>query len=700
MMRMLAVVLWMACWAGGVAAANLTIPTTHPRLWFGDAARLQQAQTRYATTPFTPGGADVQFERALCGVLTGNTGDCDLAADHLVGWLVENNGNRRDALRQQGEELLAIYDWCHDRLTPAEISTLVARWNGYMDIEIADDFANQGSEANNYFSGRMRNELMWGIASFHENPRAQAFIDHALDVRFGTWFPTWYQDFGRGGVFPEGGDYGVVSLSYPLIPFASAADFGLDPYAQTPYFREAIYAMLYGTTPGPTTLSGSFSGGHLLFPFNDDENLHGGGVINARQYLGDFARASGARDAATGNAKHARAWLATTNAGRSWLFDALGGSGTAADFADLPLDYYAPGAQVFDLRTGHDATAMQVHLQLGTPGGVEHRHWDAGSFQVWRKGRFLTRESAGYSDQIAGFMNAGSVDTEHPLAHNTLLFEAWNTGRWVGRGPHVIPEGQDRGEQPRSLPEVKRLQHEAQFGYVAVDYSNAYRNMPDSRVDWPYADKAWREFLFIRPLQALVILDRTRGSADSLLPWYNGGGWLLDGPHVTADQVRRSFILHFETAPTVTANRVAATLGTQTSELITLLPASPAYRVFNEDRPGDEQAGQHRVELDQIGSADAYFLNIVTGYDAGEAALAASLVDNGASWTLTLSHPVRGQAVVTLVKGMSSTGGSIAIDGAPAMPLRSDVQGIQVTTARPVWEAAYLFRDGFETVAP
>ena len=67
-MRMLACVLWMGCWAGSVAAANLTIPTTHPRLWFGDAARLQQAQGRFATTPFSPGGADVQFERALRGV--------------------------------------------------------------------------------------------------------------------------------------------------------------------------------------------------------------------------------------------------------------------------------------------------------------------------------------------------------------------------------------------------------------------------------------------------------------------------------------------------------------------------------------------------------------------------------------------------------------------------------------------------------
>ncbi len=677
-------------------AANLTIPTSHPRLWFGNGARLAQAQARFATNPFTPAGGDIQYERALRGVLTANVGDCDLAADYLVAWLVENNGSRRDALRQQGEELLLIYDWCHDRFTPAEISTLVARWNGYMDLEINDDFANQGSEANNYFTGRTRNLLLWGITSFHENARAQEFINQSLDTRYGTWFPSWYQDFGRGGVFPEGGDYGVVSLSYPIIAFASAGDFGYDAFALSPYYREAIYATLYGTTPGATTLNTGFTGGYLLFPFNDDENLHGGGVINARNYLGDFARYFGARNAASGNARHARAWLATTNAGRSWLFDALGGTGSAADFADLPLDYYAPGAQVFDLRSAHDANATQVHLQLGTPGGTEHRHYDAGSFQVWRKGRFLTRETAGYSDQIAGFAGTGSIDTEHPLAHNTLLFEGWNTGRWVGRGPHVIPEGGDRGEQPRGLPAVKRLQHEPQFGYVAVDYSDAYRNMPDSRVDWPYADKAWREFLFIRPLQTLLILDRTRGSADSLLPWYNGGGWLLDGPHVAANLVRRTFVMHFETLPTASTNRVAAALGTQTSELITLLPTSPSYRVLNEDRPGDEEAGQYRVELDQSGSTDAYFLNLVTGYDAGEAALTANLVDNGASWTITLSHPTRGNASIVLMKGMSSSGGSIAINGGAATPLRETVQPISVTSERPVWGSSGLFGDGFE----
>lgn len=684
-------------WSAGAAAANLQIPPGHPRLWFGDAARLAQAQAYFGTTPFTPQGADIQYERALRGVLTGNTADCDLAVAHLNGWLVQNQGGFRDALRQQGEELLLIYDWCHARLTPAQISTLVARWNGYFDTEIADTFANQGSEANNYWWGRTRNFLLWGIASFGDNPRAQEFINQALDIRFGQWFPAWYQAFGRGGVFPEGGDYGVVSLSYPLIPFVSAADFGFDPYAQTPYFREAIYAMLYGTTPGPTTISGSYSGGGaLLFPFNDDENFHAGGVINAREYLGDFARLMGARNAGTGNARHARAWAQVTNAGRRWLFNALGGTGGAADYAELPLDYYAPGAGVLDSRTSHDSNAMQVHLQLNTPGHIEHRHYDGGSFQVWRKGRWLTRESAGYADALRGFMSSGSIDTEHPLAHNTLLFEAWNTGRWVGSGPRVIPPGGDRMENPRSLPTVTRLQHEPGFSYVAVDYSGAYRNMPNSRVDWPYADRAWREFIFIRQLQALVILDRTRGSADSLLPHYNGGGWVLAGPHVTGDQVRRTFVMHFENEPVATGNRLSAPLGTQRVELITLLPASPVFRVVDEDMPGDLQAGQYRLELDSVGSLESYFLNVITGYDSGEAALGATLVDNGGSWTLNLTHPVRGSASVTLDKGMSSTGGSLAV-GAVVTPLRADVQGITVTTERPVWaDAGGVFTSGFE----
>lgn len=690
--------------AAPIGAAALDVPATHPRLWYGNAARLAQARTYFQGTPFTPSGADLtrlNQQRALRGLMTQGNADCDQAVAYLATWVV--SGNFRDALRQQGDALIQIYDWCHHRLSPAQISTLVARWNGYLDTDNSDAFANRGAEANNYFWGRVANNLAWGIASHGDNPRAQEYIDNALDLRLDTWFADWYQDFGRGGVFAEGGDYGSVMLSYPVVPFASAADFGYDPYERTPFFREAIYALIYGTTPGPTAITGEFSGGHLLFPFNDDESFRDGGVINARTYLGDFARWMGVRDAGSGNALHMRAWLADTQAGTQWLFDALGGSGSAADLATLPLDYYAPGAKVMDLRDRHDAEAMQVHLQLGTPGGIEHRHRDAGSFQIWRQGRWLTRESVGYAEALAGFAGAGTIDTEHHLAHNGLQFQGRTTARWVGSGPIVIPPGQDRGDQPDGLPAVVRLHHHPDFGFVAADYQDAYRNTNGRRVDWPYADRALREFLFVRPLQVLIILDRMRASSDSLMSFYGTDDWVERtdplAVRVPAAQVVRSFVMHFETAPVTGADSVSATIGDQAVDLRTLLPMSPAYRVVNEDAAGNPAAGQFRLELDSSGSVENYFLHVITGRDANEATVGATLTDLGDRWSIALSHPTRGNATVVLMKGMDSTGGSVAIGAQAATPIYAGVQGISVTSSGPVWEALSperLFANGFE----
>lgn len=691
-------------------AVQLAIPSGHPRNWYGNAARLDQARNYYQSTPFTPAGEPtaLNFARALRGVLTGNVADCDQAVAYLDGWTAPAGiGGFRDATRQQGEALLLIYDWCHARLSPGQITNLVARWNGYMDRDNGDDFANQGSEANNYFWGRVRNNLLWGIASYGENPRAQEFIDNALETRLGQWFPSWYQDFGRGGVFPEGADYGSVTLSYPLVPFASAADFGFDPYAQTPYFREALYALIYGTTPGPTSTTGVAPAGNVLFPFNDDATFFDGSPINTRTYYGDVARFFGQRDAGSGTARHMRAWLAATSAGRSWMFDALGGSGQAADLNALPLDYFAPGAAVFFSRSAHDANASALHIQIGTPGGVQHRHRDAGNFQFWRKGRWITRESVGYSKPLAAFAGNGTVDTEHHVAHNGLLFQGRTTGRWVGSGPVVIPPGADRGDQPDGLPEVVRLQHHPEFGYVVADFSKAYRNTGGRRVDWPYADKAVREFLFLRRFGALVILDRLRGSSDSQLPFYFTPNWIssVEGSgapdplavHVNADQVLRTFLMHFETAPSLSANRASAAVGGQIAELITLLPANPQFRVVDEDRAGAELYGQHRLELDASGSVENYFLNVVHGRDSGAAALSATLVDNGSSWTLQLSDAQQGTASVLLNKGMASQGGSVSFGAAP-VALSNAVQGITVTSAGPVWaqQQEAIFANGFD----
>lgn len=315
----------------------------------------------------------------------------------------------------------------------------MTRWNSYMaGSEIADDFANHGAEANNYWWGRTRNTLMWASpASARTRVPRSTSITRSTPVS-ATGLPPGTRT-SAGGVFPEGADYGVVSLSYPLIPFASAADYGYDAYAQTPYFREAIYAMLYGTTPGPSTISGSFSGGALVFPFNDDENFHNGGVINTREYLGDFARYMGARLPSGGNARHARAWLTQTSAGRRWLLDALGGSGNVSDYNELPLDYYAPGAGVLDSRSSHDGNAMQVHLQLNTPGHIEHRHYDGGSFQIWRRGSLAQSRERRLFRPVARVHEQRQRRHRAPACAQHAVVRSWRTGRWVGSGPIVIP---------------------------------------------------------------------------------------------------------------------------------------------------------------------------------------------------------------------------------------------------------------------
>ena len=684
------------------SCAAVDVPASRPRIWYGNAARLQQARTYYASHPFSPGNGD-PAGKALRGLITGDVGDCTSAARYVRDWQASPGpGAFRDEIRSEGEDLLLMYDWCHDQLTAQDVATLVARWNGYMDRELADTLGNEGKEANNYWAGRTRNLLLWGLASHGENPRAQEFIDQALDVRMGVQFQRWYADFGKGGVFPEGDDYGVVSLSYPLLAFASAADFGFDPYSRTPYYTEAIYALLYGSTPGPSSITGAASNAYAFFPFNDDEHFHDGGAINLRSYLGDFATYFGTRSPAAGNARHARAWRARSGAGRRWMFDALAGTADTGNFAGLPLDYYAAGAMVLDARTSHADDATQVHLQLGTPGGIAHRHLDGASFQLWRKGRWITRESTGYFDDLTGFLGQGTTLTDDPVAHNALLFEGRSTARWIGdTGPVPHPTESD---QPRGLPSVVRLQHEADFAYVAVDLGDAYRNGLDTRVDWPYADAVVREFLFVRPLQALVILDRMRASSDSLRPFYGTDAWLEHGPREDAAHVRRTFVMHFETAPAPVGNdRMAAIVGDQRSELLTLLPAAPFghgdsnVRIVDEDQPGDEQVGQFRLELDSTGSADSYFLNVVTGYDAGEASITANLHDLGDRWSLVLAHPQRGSATILLAKGMASAGGSVRIGEGSEIPLRASVQGMRVIDAGPVWDTDdALFADGFD----
>src|SRR5262249_2922619 len=117
---------------------------------------------------------------------------------------------------------------------------------------------------------------------------------------------------------------------------------------------------------------------------------------------------------------------------------------------------------------------------------------------------------------------------------------------------------------------VLRLESNSYYSYAAVDLSQVYRahNSPyPARDDNPYAGSAIREFIFIRPLDALLVLDRLSSSGTAT---------------VSAASVTKTFLLHVPNLPTVSGNSVTEINGNQTLVLTNLLTPAPNYNVVDE----------------------------------------------------------------------------------------------------------------------
>ena len=103
-------------------------------------------------------------------------------------------------------------------------------------------------------------------------------------------------------------------------------------------------------------------------------------------------------------------------------------------FTGLPLDFYAAGPRYFYGRNawGANSTAFQLQLGDAAESTIGHQHGDYGTFQIWRAGRFVSHETAGYSGdpstEVVGYAGAGSVDSATGIAHNTVLVNGLNPG--------------------------------------------------------------------------------------------------------------------------------------------------------------------------------------------------------------------------------------------------------------------------------
>jgi hypothetical protein len=633
-------------------AYGLNIPAGHPRLWW-TPDRVTRARAWLQSNPFTPRPDDPMGLATRC-VLTGEANYCQSAVNYAMNQMCSNAacnstdpnyGVAADDARWEGENVITVFDWCYQYFTPAQRATLIDRWNTYFRNIRLRSWGGPAMVQSNYNWGYMRNEIEWGIATWGENPEADANLRYAMENRWGASIAPHFRTGGLGGVLQEGSAYGSAIGEYSTVPYGSAALMGRDLYRETNFFREAVLYMVHATLPGLTYNKNDRGSYRELFPFADDERFFDGGMA-ARANYGTFmlAMADFWRDVPIG--QYARQWVNTVNPVRPVHVRAIDRGGAALDFANLPLDYYAPGPRFFFGRNQWSAQSTVFNLQLGVTEDEGHRHNDVGSWQLWRNGRWLSRETTGYSQDIAGY-NGTPVDANNAVAHNTLFIG--------GRGP--------ASDYQRGPTVVTRLESRPTFAFAAVDLTPSYHSSYP-QLDNPGATQVVREFLFVRPLEALIVFDRVEGLAST---------------------TPKTFIAHFETNPTVDSGgkTVTAVNGDQELRITTLVPANPTYRpIVNEGGA----VGQYRLEVETSGAVQSYFLNVLEAKATADADLAASVVDNGSTFTLTLNHPARGSATVVFQKGRVSAGGSVVIAD-QASPLTATVSPISVTDNGVSWEA-------------
>jgi len=271
---------------------------------------------------------------------------------------------------------------------------------------------------------------------------------------------------------------------------------------------------------------------------------------------------------------------------------------------------------------------------------------DAGTFQIYSADQQLAPEHAGYYD---GWSDGSS--SENTESHNGIVYNG---------------QGEAFGWQDGN-PQVLAVQSDPNFSYAAVDLSHFYHSSSYEVESNPYQSHTVREFIFIKPLQTLFIVDRLAS---------------------TSAGVTKSFLLHTMQNPTIVdGNHVTAVNGDQELRLTTL-NSGYSYDVVFEGNTHTTY-DMYRLQDSTSGSLDDVMLHAIQVGPANGSAVNVSIASQDANtWTITFTSPASGTAKLVLNKGTFSLGGSFgyAASGTPQVtPLADTVQSLTVTEDGPVW---------------
>jgi hypothetical protein len=684
---------------------GLTIPANHPRL-FWNAGRLATAQAWAKSTSYPGVITDFRpldfYDLAFTCFIMNNATACSTVIADAVALTPSSSsgtGVGDDIMRRNGEWVMIVRDWLAPGcgkvqcLSTLQASTIDSNWNTWQANQDAaiQTWGNVGMPTSNYFAGQFRNDFDFGIASYFDNPNADANLRYGIQNRWNDLLnfvsPTGTGKNGAKGYALHnqegGGEYGRYSVNYYAFPLASSAVLGRDLWNETTAFKSGVLQTIYNTMLTPTT-SRSMTD---MFTWADDEQWeagagcgyisqngpdgHGGCGASSQTY-GDFMQAAATEYSSINIGKYARQWINTVKPAIGPLFKSIDPGGSSLAYSNLPLDYYSSGAQYMYVHDNWTANGTLLLWQMGLSQGgnpdptnalgTGHWHHDAGTFQVSRKGVNIIRETPAYSTFVAGYNGTSpNGDATSGLAHNIPLIG--------GQASINIPFGLSDGPGV-----VKRLETQAGYAFAATDLTLTYQNnVIDSGNpgrENPFVVSVVREYYYFRGINTLVVVDRLQ-----------------------SDTASRSttFVSHCETNPTVVAATIKCVDGTQEALYTALVPATPTIAIVAENANGaNAVAWQYRIEANNTNPGNVVSYNVYTiqlGDASGFSALTPGVVDSapGTPTTGTFTITLDANNSLTINKGITSSGGTIKAAGS-AKALATTVQGMTITDSGPVWQ--------------
>lgn len=402
------------------------------------------------------------------------------------------------------------------------------------DPKLLADVRGRRYALNNYYAAHARNLGLMALAlDAKDDPEEAGAKRSATSLRgylpnvVGAW---WYvadrvlREDARGGISPEGAQYGFQTLAYYAqlslaLRTAGKTDPKLFPpgsppvdLGDNPFWSEVLPASVHLVTPG-TAPDEQGRPQHQAASWGDDQRFALGDGLDLWATWGLEAALRG-----DGKRLEAARWmvrnLPSPDPGeyqrrvrgddypRTSIMHFLLTDPDAPPPRDprpsLPLAHHGVGLGWVLARTGWDAKATFFGGH-GSWAHIDHQHGDGGDFFLYRKGEFLTKERAGWGTHF-----------EQTDLHNALAIQNAKPGRGGERRDMVSARGSQWVLSPSGDPRTLAVRTDRDLVHVAWDLTPLFNSSYEEVTDVEHASRS----LTWLPPDTVVVVDRGATKVD------------------------------------------------------------------------------------------------------------------------------------------------------------------------------------------